>query len=88
MAGSASSSSIRFQTAMKRSGLPTAIAEIKAESPPDADHLLDLMGQDKKVKDGQLTFILLRRIGEAFITRDVAHAQVREFLAAQIKADN
>ena len=30
------------------------------------------MGQDKKVRDGKLTLILVRGIGEAFITRDVA----------------
>ncbi len=69
---------------LKRSGLPTTIAEIEAEGPADADQLLHLMGQDKKVKDGQLTLILMRRIGEAFITRDVEHAQVRDFLARQI----
>ncbi len=33
--------------------------------------LLALMGQDKKVVDGKLTFILTRGIGEAFITSDV-----------------
>ena len=73
---------------LKRSGLPTTIAEIKAESPPDASHLLDLMGQDKKVKDGRLTFILLRQIGDAFITRDVEHAQVHEFLEKQISSND
>ena len=30
------------------------------------------MGQDKKVRGGKLTLILVRGIGEAFITRDVA----------------
>ena len=29
------------------------------------------MGQDKKVRDGKLTFILVRGIGEAFVSRDV-----------------
>jgi 3-dehydroquinate synthase len=38
---------------------------------PDADGLLALMGQDKKVVDGQLRFILARGIGEAFVTADV-----------------
>ena len=38
---------------------------------PDAEGLLDLMGQDKKVVDGQLRFVLARRIGEAFVTADV-----------------
>ena len=38
------------------------------------------MGQDKKVVDGKLTFILARGIGEAFITRDVDTAALRELL--------
>jgi shikimate kinase/3-dehydroquinate synthase len=41
------------------------------------------MGQDKKVRAGKLTLILVRGIGEAFITRDVAPDTVREFLAGQ-----
>lgn len=38
---------------------------------PDADALIELMGQDKKVLDGKLRFILARGIGEAFVTSDV-----------------
>ena len=39
---------------------------------PDVDALMKLMAQDKKVRDGKLTLILARGIGEAFIARDVA----------------
>ena len=39
-----------------------------------------LMGQDKKVRSGKLTFILVRDIGEAFVSRDVAPETVRAFL--------
>ena len=38
---------------------------------PDASALLDLMGQDKKVVQGKLRFILARGIGEAFLTSEV-----------------
>lgn len=48
---------------------------------PDADALLDLMAQDKKVQDGRLTFILARGIGQAFVTRDVPRDVVRAVLA-------
>ena len=48
---------------------------------PDADGLLALMGQDKKVVDGQLRFILARGIGEAFVTADVPRDTVRALLA-------
>ncbi|MEJ6394697.1 3-dehydroquinate synthase [Gymnodinialimonas sp. 2305UL16-5] len=51
---------------------------------PDAHTLLDLMGQDKKVIDGQLRFILARGIGAAFVTSDVPRDQVRNLLSEQL----
>jgi 3-dehydroquinate synthetase len=42
------------------------------------------MSQDKKVRQGRLTFILVRAIGEAFITRDVNPAVVRAFLEREV----
>jgi 3-dehydroquinate synthase len=47
---------------------------------PDADGLLDLMAQDKKVVDGRLRFILARGIGDAFVTSDVDRDTVRTLL--------
>jgi len=47
---------------------------------PDADALLALMAQDKKVIDGKLRFILARGIGEAFVADDVDMAEVRALL--------
>ena len=38
---------------------------------PDAQALLSLMAQDKKVQAGRLHFVLARGIGEAFVTSDV-----------------
>jgi 3-dehydroquinate synthase len=48
---------------------------------PDADTLLSLMGQDKKVVAGQLRFILARGIGSAFVTADVPKDTVRNLLS-------
>lgn len=48
---------------------------------PDADGLLALMGQDKKVQAGRLNFILVRAIGEAFVTDQVDMALVRGLLS-------
>ncbi len=67
-------------------GLPTRIADIPGGDRPDAAALLRIMGQDKKVRDGRLTLILARGIGEAFITRDVAAETVADFLQHQIAA--
>ena len=54
---------------------------------PDADGLLALMAQDKKVVDGTLRFILARGIGRAFVTSDVpreaVHALLSEGLAGR-----
>ena len=74
----------RVETHFAGLGLPTRIGEIPGGGEPDAAALMNIMGQDKKVRAGKLTLILVRGIGEAFITRDVASDTVREFLAGQI----
>ncbi|WP_121064886.1 3-dehydroquinate synthase [Chachezhania antarctica] len=48
---------------------------------PDADGLLALMGQDKKVIDGKLRFILARGIGDSFVTSEVDRADVHAVLS-------
>ena len=42
--------------------------------------LIDLRGQDKKVRSGAMTFVLLRGIGQAFITQDVDLGLLAEVL--------
>jgi 3-dehydroquinate synthase len=66
-------------------GLPTRINDIPGGH-ADADELMRLMAQDKKVRQGRLTFILAHDIGEAFITRDIEPGAVREFLSREISA--
>jgi 3-dehydroquinate synthase len=61
-------------------GLPTRVAMVPG-GVPDADRLMELIAQDKKVKRGKLTFILARGIGASFIAPDVDAAEVRAFLA-------
>jgi len=46
--------------------------------------MMDLISQDKKVKRGQLTFILVRGIGQAFVTPDVGADDVRAFIAEKL----
>ena len=64
-------------------GLPTRPQDI-AGGLPDADALMALMAQDKKVKRGMLTFILVRGIGTAFVEQGVDAAQVRAFLSEKL----
>ncbi len=69
---------------LKRAGLPVDISDIAMPKAADPAELVRLMGQDKKVRDGQLTFIMVRGIGEAFVTREIAAAQVEAFLDGQV----
>jgi 3-dehydroquinate synthase len=69
-------------------GLPTHLQDIAGfaqEGLADADALLALMAQDKKVSRGRLTFILLEAIGRAVIAKDVEPAKVRDFLHAKLQ---
>jgi 3-dehydroquinate synthase len=68
-------------------GLPTHLQDIagfRQEGVADPDRLMDLMAQDKKVKRGRLTFIMLRAIGQAEIRSDIEPHMVREFLARKL----
>jgi 3-dehydroquinate synthase len=64
-------------------GLPTKIKDIPGP-PPALDRLMELIGQDKKIKRGQLTFILVRGIGAAFVETGVDAAEVRGFLSERL----
>ena len=67
-------------------GLPTHVKEVAGGNWPGVDTMMDLISQDKKVKRGQLTFILVRGIGQAFISRDVAAADAAAFIAEKLTA--
>lgn len=60
-------------------GLPSRLADLPGL--PDDEALIGLMGQDKKVQDGRLRFVLARAIGEAFVADDVPMEAVRSVLA-------
>jgi len=64
-------------------GLPTHLSEVVGGL-PDADRLMDLISQDKKVRRGKLTFILARGVGGAFIVPDVEAAEVRSFIQEKL----
>ena len=69
----------RVRAHLKDMGMKTDLSDIPGAL-PDAEALLALMGQDKKVVDGQLRFILARSLGEAFVTADVPEAAVLSVL--------
>lgn len=69
----------RVRAHLKAMGMKTDLADIPGDL-PDADALIALMGQDKKVIDGRLRFILVRGIGQAFVAEDVPGDTVRAVL--------
>ncbi|MBB2749832.1 UNVERIFIED_ORG: 3-dehydroquinate synthase [Rhizobium aethiopicum] len=69
----------RVEVHLKEVGLPTRMSDIPGELPP-AEVLMDAIAQDKKVKSGQLTFILTRGIGQSFVADDVPASEVISFL--------
>jgi 3-dehydroquinate synthase len=86
----ASADAARVQRHLAAVGLPTRLQDIAGfaqEGLADADALMALMAQDKKVKRGRLTFILLEAIGRAVISTDVEPALVRDFLARKLAGE-
>src|SRR6516165_1652289 len=64
-------------------GLPTRFSDIPGPL-PSVDRMMELIAQDKKVKRGMLTFILVRGIGSAFVESGVAEREVRAFLSEKL----
>lgn len=62
----------RVRAHLRAMNMKTDLREISGDL-PNAEALLDLMGQDKKVVAGTLRFIMARGIGQAFVTSDVDH---------------
>ncbi len=69
----------RLRAHLRAMGCKVDLADI-ADDLPDADVLLGLMAQDKKVQDGRLRFILARGIGAAFVADGVDLDLVRSVL--------
>lgn len=64
----------RTSRLLSAAGLPISAPEFGLE------RYLELMGHDKKVKYGRNRFILLRQIGEAFVSDDVSGAALADVL--------
>jgi 3-dehydroquinate synthase len=75
----------RVRAHLKTMGMKTDLADIAGEL-PSAEALLGLMGQDKKVIDGKLRFVLARGIGDAFVAEDVPQDVVHGLLLDALTA--
>jgi len=65
----------RLAGVLKRAGLPIRPPALGAQ------RYLELMGYDKKVQDGKLRLVLLRSIGEAYLTADFSPDRLTQVLA-------
>ena len=68
----------RVERLLQRAGLPVRGPVLEVE------RYLDLMQQDKKVQDGKLRLVLLKRIGEAVLTDEAPASEVRRAIAARV----
>jgi 3-dehydroquinate synthase len=68
---------------LAETGLPTRFKDIPGPL-PSVDQLMERIAQDKKVKRGMLTFILVRGIGAAFVEAGVDPREVRAFLSEKL----
>ncbi len=69
----------RVRRHIERMGLPSELSAVGLANKADA--LLAHMGKDKKVRDGKITLILPRRIGDAYVMRDAKSEDLQAFLA-------
>jgi 3-dehydroquinate synthase len=72
----------RVRGAVAAAGLPTGLSDLP-DAPFSASALIDRMGKDKKARSGGLAFILARRVGEAFIAKDIDRAALHAFLVSE-----
>jgi len=72
----------RIAAHLAASGLPTELAALRLDA--TGTTLVSHMLHDKKMDAGTLPFILLRGIGKAFVSRDVALVDVAAFLDGEL----
>lgn len=75
----------RLRAHLVQMGMKTDLRDIPGVL-PNAGELLRLMGQDKKVVDGRLRFVLARGIGQAFAGAEVDNADVLTLLRDALSA--
>ena len=70
---------MRLTAHLQAMEMPTHIDQLAAGQAA-APVLIDHMRKDKKARNGRLTFILARQIGDAFIAEDIDEAELNRFL--------
>ncbi|GGE42207.1 3-dehydroquinate synthase [Actibacterium pelagium] len=75
----------RVHAHLQAMGMKRGLQDIPGDL-PDAEGLLALMAQDKKVLDGKIRFIMARGIGQTFVTDEIEKDDVIAVLNEALKA--
>lgn len=75
---------VRAERLLNALGLATRIRDLGG-GPYEPEELLAHMAHDKKARNGRLTLILARGIGQAYIQRDADLDPLRQFLVSEAK---
>ncbi|MHB1187321.1 3-dehydroquinate synthase [Thiobacillus sp.] len=70
----------RTRALIRAAGLPDTAPDL------GVDTWLEYMGHDKKVEGGKMRFVLLKKLGEAFVTGDVPATVLQQTLKGSVKA--
>lgn len=76
----------RVRHHLDRVGLASRLSQVNGAPGWDVDRLMDHMNHDKKLADGQVTFVVVAGIGHGLLKRDIDPALVRAVLADGIQA--
>ena len=80
----------RVRRHLASGGLPTSLRQAlggNSDASAVADRLVTIMGQDKKMARGRVTFVLARGIGRAYLEPDVDLERVRDVIANSYEED-
>lgn len=75
----------RVRAHLAAAGLPTSPLDRPAVA-WSVDRLLEHMAHDKKVRDGRVAFVLMRAVGEAYLSREVPREAVAAVLGNALMA--
>ncbi len=67
--------------------LDMAMLPTRAPHHMDYDHFIELMAVDKKVRDGKINLVLLKQLGDAYVSNDFDPALLRETIEAHRAID-
>ena len=65
----------RIESVLKKANLPT-----RAPTECSPDRMIEIMQGDKKSSNKEINLVLLREIGDAFLTRDYSDALLKQIL--------